>query len=796
MVAGKKAFDGNSHLEIMNAHLQKTPAPFTNASSEEMDKQLEAAVFKAMDADIDQRYQNVDELYSDLQKLQQNQSIDIKKKPAAQEAKKPSKLLIALCATAAVLAAYYAGSSLNPESENTIIRGGQDGIQYKAHREDVVNGKTIADYNLAIEEKPKDPEVYYDRGWYHQVRDERDSAIEDYSTAIKLDPGFARAYPNRSEMYLMVTKYDKAMADVDKAIKLMPRWYNAYSQRARLEMLMQNYDKAIADANRALELNVICEQALAVLSLVYGELGDHQKALSYITYEGRWQDPNNADDMYWWHFERGMVYLHANDFDHAIEDFKAALAKHHLMSQSWGEMARAYAAKNNMPEALSCIEKAVSLDLFPARALRLKGEMYRAGGKWVEAVQEYSSSTSLEPWYGQGFEQRALAEIALGQMHSAELDLQKAVQLEPFAGTSRAWLALAEDQLGNGEEAKKQLDKGFALLPKKPIMFAIRACISMHTGDFARAIEDCNQAISMDNRLAEGYAYRAIALEAIGKKDEAEKDHATAVKLGWHDYASPLKIGKAQSNEVPKLVQRPLQELDARTEAKVEQQQLTDAQKWAISCGRIWTDRLISNKIRNDDVEALEIMNVAPNNTKWAKQFLERTFNISNRESVLQFISNEGHYGDKYKEIAKKLAGMNEAEVGEFAKQADSYEQGQVGIVLKYKNQPNVDASAFDSVRVITVVRCAFLAGYLNEEESWDYIMQFAKKVQAGNSSWDQFISNYLIGREFFYGGEVPESREVNETIANWRKEPGLGPKRWPFKLDLNKAVKRAPQHT
>jgi serine/threonine protein kinase len=789
-VTGRKAFDGNSPLEIMNAHLQKTPAPFNRSDFEDSDHSFEAALLKAMETDADHRYQSVDELLADLQKLESNQKVVIVKKRHFQKKLLRKPVLIAFTVLTGLLAVLLAISTLLPQTSPRLnLTDNVDDLS--PVRPDTVNGKTLDDLNKAIEANPKDPDAFYQRGRFHAARDERDNAIEDYTKAISLDPHFYMAYPARSEMYVMVTRIDKALADANKAIELMPRWYWGYGQRARVEGHMQDYHRAIADAQKAINLNPNCSFAFQTLELAYGALGQHQKALDCVSSDVLTGDPKNVDDNYWNHWDRGQVYLRARELASAASEFRAALACHGKAAQSWGDLATALAGQDKLNEALPCIKRTMKLDSFPARALRLKGEMYRAAGKWKEAVQEYSSSTSLEPWYGPGYEQRAVAEISLGQLHSAELDLQKALQLQPFAATTNSLLALVEDQLGKSTESKNHLQRAFALLADLPMNFVNRAYIEEHAGNFRKAVEDCNQAINLDNRLSDAYCCRSIALEKLGKTLEAADDRSTASRLHWHNPDCPLKVGTAApagTTTQIAIVKPQIQLLKEGQPVLIPPEKLPPERRWALAAGAIFSDAFYVDHFDN----MLEITYFFPDNIQWAKGYLAES-GVTDARSTIQFVDNlaaGAENSQPFRLLAQKLASMTPDQIDGFRQslQSRKRELYRLDFTLKqYKQFGKKEILSFDLIRCITFCRIGFLAGYLSESQSWERIMKAAEKLQSTFDSWQDLSQNYLAGREFYYGC-LPEDQDAfNQRIQRKLfKDPTRPCAQLPFKLPLD----------
>jgi hypothetical protein len=71
-------------------------------------------------------------------------------------------------------------------------------------------------------------------------------------------------------------------------------------------------------------------------------------------------------------------------------------------------------------------------------------------------------------------------------------------------------------------------------------------------------------------------------------------------------------------------------------------------------------------------------------------------------------------------------------------------------------NEKNVDGGilAWDTGRFVTIARCAFDAGYIDEQTAWDYIRKAYRLTAQEYSSWKEMATAYIIGRGM-WGGDT-----------------------------------------
>src|SRR5215207_5534741 len=91
-----------------------------------------------------------------------------------------------------------------------------------------------------LQRDAKDAIAYYKRGLAYQFKGDLDRAIADYNKAIELRPRSARAYESRGSAYASKGVYTNAVADVTKASELAAR-KTSDDRPSTSRRAMQNY---------------------------------------------------------------------------------------------------------------------------------------------------------------------------------------------------------------------------------------------------------------------------------------------------------------------------------------------------------------------------------------------------------------------------------------------------------------------------------------------------------------------------------------------------------------------------
>ena len=115
--------------------------------------------------------------------------------------------------------------------------------------------EAIADYDMAIQLDPDDPQAYFNRGLVRiELGGQHEDALADFDKAIDLNPNNADAYNNRGGVKVILERFDEALTDYDEAIRLNPEHVLAYYHRGILMNHLGRIDEATQDIQKTLQL--------------------------------------------------------------------------------------------------------------------------------------------------------------------------------------------------------------------------------------------------------------------------------------------------------------------------------------------------------------------------------------------------------------------------------------------------------------------------------------------------------------------------------------------------------------
>jgi hypothetical protein len=76
---------------------------------------------------------------------------------------------------------------------------------------------------------------------------------------------------------------------------------------------------------------------------------------------------------------------------------------------------------------------------------------------------------------------------------------------------------------------------------------------------------------------------------------------------------------------------------------------------------------------------------------------------------------------------------------------------------------------AWDLGRIIALCKWGYACEYLEEEEAWEKVMYYAKKIQPLYTSWEEYGMDYCAGRIFWAAGSGNEVSILSRTEQIYR---------------------------
>ncbi len=172
-----------------------------------------------------------------------------------------------------------------------------------------------------IQKFPQAEMAYKNRGLYF-ARKEHDyqKALEDYQVLMNMKTKDSEIYSNLGNIYGHMNKPQKAINAYKKAIKFDSNNANAYFNRGITYAKISQFDKALKDINKALEFEPGKTKILAQRAWIYQQAGKSSEAIE--AYSQLIRKESGRQDYY---YQRGYAYFNAGKYEDALKDFLVSL---------------------------------------------------------------------------------------------------------------------------------------------------------------------------------------------------------------------------------------------------------------------------------------------------------------------------------------------------------------------------------------------------------------------------------------------------------------------------------------
>lgn len=373
---------------------------------------------------------------------------------------------------------YFPDSSTTMRSKSYAIKGD---IAYKNNNID----NTFKYYDLAIELRPKEIDLYLDRGQYYFELDQLDKADADFKTILTFDSKNIYAYGGLGRNYLKEKRYDLAEKNLTKAIQLNELYYMAIQLRAQSYFEQKKYKEAILDMVEVISIEPDDSDSRDQF-LTYS-LNDYELALTELNEKSK-----NAPFNEYWNTTRARLYAKHGKFRLAIKEFNQLIkymGTENSIDYLITERATAYENAGLYDKAIEDYNYLITNDSTNAVLFSQRANAYRHAGDYQKAIQDLNASMELDPEDYWNYYMRGWIYVEMLK------DIDKALENFDTAVTL------------NPEDAYTRLMRGRLLLEKR--------------NEKEKATLDFNVISSIEKEIKEEGNCKQYALFHLDKKSEA-----------------------------------------------------------------------------------------------------------------------------------------------------------------------------------------------------------------------------------------------------------------------------------
>lgn len=158
-------------------------------------------------------------------------------------------------------------------------------------------------------------------------------------------------------------------------------------------------------------------------------------------------------------------------------------------AEAYARLGEAYLERNNLPRALSALDKALSLDPDDAEALQAMAMVYQRQGEARLADETFRRALDADPGLTRAHNNYAAFLYDQGRIREACEQLEQAADNRQYANRAQLFANLGQcrQQLGDIEAARDSYRRAQSIDPRRPRSYLLLAELEADQGNLARA---------------------------------------------------------------------------------------------------------------------------------------------------------------------------------------------------------------------------------------------------------------------------------------------------------------------
>ena len=418
------------------------------------------------------------------------------------------------------------------------------------------------------------------------LRKDYKKAIENYNQAIDDDPVKGEPWARKGDCYVILRDEFNA----HKSYKEFAKWDSknplAHCLVAQMDLadtytlLVENgfkdrYEEAVYHLNQALLIDSTYFRAKLGLIQVQIHKGEYDLAVKNLEVLEKKYPAERTEIL----VEKGFPLFKTKGFDVAIECLNQAVASDPKRFNAWLQRAKVNVLHADYVQALSDLEKALSLDSISPQALYYKGQAYYYLEQY-ELSEKYLNLSRVYEGINVGDAYQLLAKIQqkknnyektlsaykeatnrgyvnkefltdFGNLYLSKGDTFHAMEQfsaiindKEMGPTPEAWCGMGRCYLieKNWKEAAKAFNQALALNSSHAASYLGLGMTQVEMKKNKLALESFNKAIELDNQLADAYLQRGLLNLTLKDHVKACSDFNQANELGSPEASKQMNL--------------------------------------------------------------------------------------------------------------------------------------------------------------------------------------------------------------------------------------------------------------
>ena len=548
MLTGRLPFRGEHEAAMMYSILNEEPLALAGVRPD-CDPELERIIQRALEKDPEDRYQHVDDMVSELRRLQKKSTRVTRPVPVQPSAEVPAEVSPGYSPTQAVArepSTRGSRSRLLMSGIAAVVLLGALAGGYFLLRSPSGSIRSMA--VLPFENQSKDPELEFLSDGFTETLINRLSHLPGVTMMSRssvfrfkgkdMDP--AEAGASLGVQAVLTGRILQRNDRISVAVELVDVrdhshiWGEQYQRRASEVLALQG--EITQEISRQLRITLSGDEEK---SLTRTATRDNAAYELYLKGRFHWNKRTPEG------LKSAVAY-----FQQAIERDPGFALAYSGLADSYSVMASYYIIPPSeaVSKALAAANKALELDPTLAEPYVILAVKYAEyDWEWEKGEEFYRRAIELNPNYATAHQWYAETMWAMGRNEEALIGLRRALELDPLSPIITTSLATGYAWTGRFEESRQLLNKALELDPAFPRALLIKGILRHLEGDTPGAIEDMRKLAASTGGMQEVRAALIFLLGRDGRLKEATELTQELHREAEHHYVSPYILAVCYS---------------------------------------------------------------------------------------------------------------------------------------------------------------------------------------------------------------------------------------------------------
>lgn len=366
-------------------------------------------------------------------------------------------------------------------------------------------------YNQILNQNPSDVDSLKGKAASLFSLDNYDEALVCYKEILKIKPSDVEAL-NNVKLLQRIEKQKRVSDTTDSLFNEGVHYYT-----------LGKFEEAMSCFERVLQINPSHYEARSYKNLLLERKNQHKKYADEIAES---DDPSEL-------IKKADYYINKRMYDEALACSEKALEIEPNYSLAWFYKGYALSEKGVYEESIDCYDKATKIDPSMLNGWNNKGVALDKLGRYKDALDCFEKELEVNPDNKLARDNKKLMLQKLGQTGDSDVGSPNKYN-DPTLPNYKPYRPETNKKRSGGIRSETKLESRSNPEADKWFYEGTRLAANWtNKDDHQRAIECFDKALAIDPNLGYVWKYKGYSLNALNRKDEAQKCFRKAKELGF-----------------------------------------------------------------------------------------------------------------------------------------------------------------------------------------------------------------------------------------------------------------------